>query len=284
VREQRAREEERQQREQARTEGSDAADSGDTKLPSKDPPAPAASVQLQDRLLRELERHQMQGIPCTVRSFGISQLSDIDEGDPFFFEHLLNDVSLVSFLDAARELDGVEFFHGTRQETMQFSFVKDEPALRACLEWAAAFDLEDVRKALAEQQLAAIRAWTCTPLCYILCSMLRSPHASCFFPGPLCPVCHYIYILTHTHTHTYTHTHTHTHSHTHTYTHTHAHPHPHPHTHLHPHTPTHPHTHTPTHARTHAHTHTHTHTHTHVRYANEECLSYFQTMSLLPLY
>ena len=101
-----------------------------------------------------------------------------DEGDPFFFEYLLNSVSLVPLLDAARELDGVEFLHGTRQQMMQFSFVKGEPALRACLEWAATCDLEDVQKALGEQQLAAIRAWTCTPLCYILCFLLRSPSRS----------------------------------------------------------------------------------------------------------
>lgn len=101
-----------------------------------------------------------------------------DEGDPFFFEYLLNNVPLVPLLDAARKLDGVEFLHGTRQQMMTFSFVKGEPALRACLEWAAAFDLEDVRQALGEQQLAAIRAWTCTPLCYILCFKLRSPGRS----------------------------------------------------------------------------------------------------------
>ena len=101
-----------------------------------------------------------------------------DEGDPFFFEYVLHGVPLVSLLDAARELDGVEFFHGKRQQMTRFSFLKGEPALRACLEWAAVFDLEDVPKALGEQQLAAIRAWTCTPLCYILCFLLRSPSRS----------------------------------------------------------------------------------------------------------
>jgi hypothetical protein len=50
--------------------------------------------------------------------------------------------------------------------------------LAAGLPWAAVFDLEDVPKALGEQQLAAIRAWTCTPLCYILCFLLRSPSRS----------------------------------------------------------------------------------------------------------
>ena len=110
-----------------------------------------------------------------------------DEGDPFFFEYLLNSVSLVPLLDAARELDGVEFLHGTRQQMMQFSFVKGEPALRACLEWAATCDLEDVQKALGEQQLAAIRAWTCTPLCYILCFLLRSPSRSRASVKPVLP-------------------------------------------------------------------------------------------------
>ena len=107
-----------------------------------------------------------------------------DEGDPFFFEYLLNSVSLVPLLDAARELDGVEFFHGKRQQITRFSFLKGEPALRACLEWAATCDLEDVQKALGEQQLAAIRAWTCTPLCYILCFLLRSPREA---GAALCP-------------------------------------------------------------------------------------------------
>ena len=108
-----------------------------------------------------------------------------DEGDPFFFEYVLHGVPLVSLLDAARELDGVEFFHGKRQQITRFSFLKGEPALRACLlEWAAVFGLEDVRKALGEQQLAAIRAWTCTPLCYILCFLLRSPREA---GAALCP-------------------------------------------------------------------------------------------------
>ena len=70
-----------------------------------------------------------------------------DEGDPFFFEHVLNSVPLVS-LDAARELDGVEFFHGTRQQMTQFSILNGEAAQRACLEWAAVFGLEDEGRAL----------------------------------------------------------------------------------------------------------------------------------------
>ena len=57
-----------------------------------------------------------------------------DEGDPFFFEYVLHGVPLVSLLDAARELDGVEFFHGKRQQMTRFSFLKGEPALRACSE------------------------------------------------------------------------------------------------------------------------------------------------------
>ena len=61
---------------------------------------------------------------------------------------MLNSVPLVSLLDAARELDGVEFFHGTRQQMTQFSILNGEAAQRACLEWAAVFGLEDVQKLL----------------------------------------------------------------------------------------------------------------------------------------
>jgi hypothetical protein len=56
---------------------SEAADSGASKVPSKDPPAPAAPVQLQDRLLRELQGRKLQGIGPALFSFGISQLREM---------------------------------------------------------------------------------------------------------------------------------------------------------------------------------------------------------------
>jgi hypothetical protein len=55
----------------------EAAGSGVSKVPSKDRPAPAAPVQLQDRLLRELERHQLQGIGPALFIFGVSELKQM---------------------------------------------------------------------------------------------------------------------------------------------------------------------------------------------------------------
>ena len=98
-----------------------------------------------------------------------------DFGDPYFFEFLLNEVPLVGLLDAARALEGVDFWHGVRRRMMCFRFELLEPALRECIEWAATCGLDDARDAIGVEQLAALRAWTCTPLCYALCHVMRSP-------------------------------------------------------------------------------------------------------------
>ena len=58
----------------------EAAGSGALKVPSKNPPvqpATAASVQLQDRLIRELQRWELQRIGPALFSYGISQLSEM---------------------------------------------------------------------------------------------------------------------------------------------------------------------------------------------------------------
>jgi hypothetical protein len=52
----------------------EAAGSGASKVPSKDPPATAASAQLQDS---ELQRWELQRIGPALLSFGISQLSEM---------------------------------------------------------------------------------------------------------------------------------------------------------------------------------------------------------------
>ena len=49
-----------------------------------------------------------------------------------------------------------------------------EPGLCECLLWAEVHGPEDVRAKLDVQQLAALRAWTGTPMCYVLTDMLRS--------------------------------------------------------------------------------------------------------------
>jgi hypothetical protein len=96
-------------------------------------------------------------------------------GDPFFLELLLNDVALIGLLDATRSMEGVEFLHGGTRNLTSFRSALAEPSLRGCIEWASTCDLSDAREAIGVEQLAALRAWTCTPLCYAVCHVMRSP-------------------------------------------------------------------------------------------------------------
>ena len=102
--------------------------------------------------------------------------SDDPPLDPFLLELLLQDVKLVPLQDAARAMEGVEFLHpGPPSRRRPFNFELIKPALDTCLEWARFHAPEDVRAALGVQQLAAVRAWTATALCYVLTDVLRSP-------------------------------------------------------------------------------------------------------------
>jgi len=109
------------------------------------------------------------------------------ELDPFTFEFVFHDVPLVSLIDAAREMEGVVFLHGQAQRTRTFSFETAEPALRVCLAWAATDGPADVREALGVEQLAAVRAWTCTPLCYVFNSAMRSKDRTVRSVKPVLP-------------------------------------------------------------------------------------------------
>ena len=93
--------------------------------------------------------------------------------DQFSLELLFQNVDLVSLLDAAREMEGVEFFHGQRRVTMKFRFLLVEPDLRKCLDWAASQGPDDARQAMGVEKMAAVRAWTCTVLCYVLTTVVR---------------------------------------------------------------------------------------------------------------
>jgi len=97
--------------------------------------------------------------------------------DPYFFEQLLHGVPLLPLLDTAREMDGLHFYHGVRRCSVVFEFHLVEPALRECLEWARTpgVALQDVNTTLGVNQLGALRAWTCTPLCYALTDLWRNP-------------------------------------------------------------------------------------------------------------
>ena len=97
--------------------------------------------------------------------------------DPYFFEQLLDSVPLLSLVDTAREMDGVLFYHGVRKCSVIFDFQLVEPALCGCLEWARSQDdsLQDVKDILGIDQLASLRVWTCTPLCYVMTDLWRNP-------------------------------------------------------------------------------------------------------------
>jgi len=80
--------------------------------------------------------------------------------DSYFFEQLLQGVRLSSLLDTVRPLDGLRFYHGVKKCEVDFRFLKVEPALLKCLEWAhkPGDALQDVKAKLGVQQLASLRA------------------------------------------------------------------------------------------------------------------------------
>jgi hypothetical protein len=113
--------------------------------------------------------------------------------DLSIFEHLLNDIPLVTLELAARKMDKVEFCHGQTHEKRTFHFDQVRECLRLCVVWAESKgqaqgqELYDAKVALQAamgskemgvEGLAALRAWTCTPMCYVLTSVMRSPGRS----------------------------------------------------------------------------------------------------------
>jgi hypothetical protein len=114
-----------------------------------------------------------------------------ERNDPLFFEHLLNDIPLVTLELAATKMDKVEFFDGTKQSKTTFDFRQVRECLRECVVWAKGRaqgqELYDANVALQSamgskemgvEGMAALRAWTCTPMCYVLNSVMRTPGRS----------------------------------------------------------------------------------------------------------
>ncbi len=113
--------------------------------------------------------------------------------DPLFFEHLLNDIPLVTLEETAKKMDKVEFFHGRKQLWTTFDFTQVRECLSGLVVWAKSKgqaqgqELYDANLALqsamgskemAVEGIASLRAWTCTPMCYVLTSLMRSPGRS----------------------------------------------------------------------------------------------------------
>ena len=117
--------------------------------------------------------------------------------DPFFFELLLQDQPLVGLQEAARAMHGVEFLHGGTGKTQRFDFEVIKQTLAVCFEWAQDHGPEDARSALGVQQLAAVRAWTATPMCYVLTSVLRSPGRTRESVQPVLPFARLLFTALH---------------------------------------------------------------------------------------
>jgi len=103
---------------------------------------------------------------------------------PSDFEHLLNDTELVTLEKAAQAMHGLEFYHGGRQSVMTFDFEQVREAVRESTKWAESKghapgeELYDEKEALqaamgkyAVEGMAALRAWTCTVMCYVMHNM-----------------------------------------------------------------------------------------------------------------
>jgi len=96
------------------------------------------------------------------------------------YEFILNGEPLGTLMYSARCMEGVEFWHGTRKRKEVFRFEQIEAALRVCIELTEAPNLNPkllgVKTELGTEKLAALFAWTSTPLCHALSSLLRAPH------------------------------------------------------------------------------------------------------------
>ena len=126
----------------------------------------------------------------SLRVPGAKSLTALDRtmGDAgFFFELLLQDQPLVTLLVAGQAAQGVEFLHGATGLTRIFDFLLIQPALLLCEQWARFHSPADARARLDVQELAALRAWTATPLCYALTSVLRSPERTRESVQPMLP-------------------------------------------------------------------------------------------------
>eukprot|EP00802_Teleaulax_amphioxeia_P009026 Tamp_09041.p1 GENE.Tamp_09041~~Tamp_09041.p1 ORF type:complete len:421 (-),score=97.06 Tamp_09041:972-2078(-) len=94
-------------------------------------------------------------------------------------------------------MHGVQFLHGATGQTQRFDFEAIKQTLDVCLEWAEVHGPEDARAALGVQQLAAVRAWTATPMCYVLTSVLRSPGRTRESVQPVLPFARLLFTALH---------------------------------------------------------------------------------------
>jgi hypothetical protein len=111
-----------------------------------------------------------------------------NHSSPLFFEHVLNHIPLVTLEEAAKKMDNVNYIEtGDQEKTFDFGKVRE--CLRKCVVWAESMgqaqgqELYDAKVALQQklgskemgvEGMAALRAYTCTPMCFVLNSVIRS--------------------------------------------------------------------------------------------------------------
>ena len=118
----------------------------------------------------------------------VANVDSKHQGGSDVFELTPNVVPLASLLDAVRAMDGVEFWHGVQQRWRTFDFLRQgESNAHECLEWAENDGPRDVRDKQGIDQLAAMRAWTTTSLCYVLCTRMRAADRTSESMAPVLP-------------------------------------------------------------------------------------------------
>jgi len=99
------------------------------------------------------------------------------DGDPVFFDNLLDDKQLAGqdLFSAAKEMQGVTFYHSDCQQMRTFRFDTSKSVLEDCLSFGRNFKDPAVQRSLGVDKIAAIRAWTNGVLCYAVNTLLRTP-------------------------------------------------------------------------------------------------------------
>ena len=101
---------------------------------------------------------------------------------------LLDTVPDLSLIEAVRSMDGMAFLDGTTHQRKSFNanlcITVSDRSINSCLHWAKSNKVPDSVKAKRDKnemtvdQVAVIRAYTCTPICYALREALTERQAN----------------------------------------------------------------------------------------------------------
>ena len=118
--------------------------------------------------------------------------------DSLSFEHLMNAEEPVPLMEAVRAMQGLSFWDGSRRRERTFDYDMAKEGVRVCFTWAESERCpEDAKRNLTVDQRAALRAWTCTPLCYVLTSALRNAQPTLESLRPVLPYARLLFSALH---------------------------------------------------------------------------------------